>query len=45
VWGPERIGVGSFGAVLGILQRLDFLTATIVVGLLGYLIVRRLRTP
>ncbi len=45
VWGLERIGVGSFGAVLGILQRLDFLAATIVVGLLGYLIVRRLRTP
>ncbi|PSQ75210.1 MAG: hypothetical protein BRD39_00220 [Bacteroidetes bacterium QH_9_64_21] len=45
VWGLERIGVGSFEAVLGILQRLDFLAATIVVGLLGYLIVRRLRTP
>ena len=45
VWGLERIGVGSFAAVLRILQRLDFLAATIVVGLLGYLIVRRLRTP
>jgi len=45
VWGLERVGVGSFAAVLRILQRLDFLAATIVVGLLGYLIVRRLRTP
>ncbi|PSQ64637.1 MAG: hypothetical protein BRD25_03325 [Bacteroidetes bacterium QH_1_61_8] len=45
VWGLDRVGVGSFAAVLRILQRLDFLAATIVVGLLGYLIVRRLRTP
>jgi len=45
VWGLERVGVGSSGAVLGILQRLDFLAATIVVGLVGYLIARRLRTP
>lgn len=40
VWGLERIGVGSFAAVLRILQRLDFLGATVVVGLLGYLLVR-----
>jgi hypothetical protein len=45
VWGLERVGTGSFGAVLSILQRLDFLAATIVVGLVGYLIARRLRTP
>jgi hypothetical protein len=45
VWGLERIGVGSFEAVLRILQRLDFLAATIIVGLVGYLIARRLRTP
>jgi hypothetical protein len=44
VWGLERIGVGSFAAVLRILQRLDFLAATIVVGLLGYLLVRFLRS-
>lgn len=43
VWGAERLGLGSFSAVLGILQRLDFLAATIVVGLLGYLLVRQLR--
>ncbi|MCS3679165.1 hypothetical protein GGP72_003133 [Salinibacter ruber] len=43
VWGLERIGIGSFGAVLRILQRLDFLAATIAVGLLGYLLVRFLR--
>lgn len=40
VWGLERVGLGSFQRVLAILQRLDFLTATVVVGLLGYLIVR-----
>jgi hypothetical protein len=44
VWGLERVGVGSFAAVLRILQRLDFLGATIVVGLLGYLLVRSLRS-
>jgi hypothetical protein len=43
VWGLERLGVGSFTVVLRILQRLDFLGATIVVGLLGYLLVRFLR--
>jgi hypothetical protein len=45
VWGLELVGVGSFAAVLRILQRLDFLAATIVVGLLGYLLVRFLRSP
>jgi hypothetical protein len=45
VWGLERLGLGSFGAVLGILQRLDFLGATIVVGVLGYLLVRFFRSP
>ena len=44
VWGLERIGVGSFAAVLRILQRLDFLAATIVVGLLGYLLFRFFRS-
>ena len=44
VWGLERVGVGSFAAVLRILQRLDFLAATIIVGLLGYLLVRFLRS-
>jgi hypothetical protein len=43
VWGLERMGIGSFSAVMRILQRLDFLAATIVVGLLGYLLVRQLR--
>jgi hypothetical protein len=40
VWGLEQIGLGSFQKVLAILQRLDFLAATIVVGLLGYLLAR-----
>ena len=44
VWGLERIGIGSFAAVLRILQRLDFLGATIVLGGLGYLLVRHFRT-
>ena len=45
VWGLERLGVGSFGRVLAILQRLDFLAASIVVGGLAYLLVRSLRSP
>ena len=44
VWGLERLGVGSFAVVLRILQRLDFLGATIIVGLVGYLLVRSLRS-
>lgn len=43
VWGLEHLGAGSFWTVLAILQRIDFLAATIVVGLLGYLLVRQLR--
>jgi len=45
VWGLDRVGVGSFTAVLRILQRLDFLAATVVVGLVGYLLIRHLRSP
>lgn len=45
VWGLERVGVGSFWGVLHLLQRLDFLAATIGVGLVGYLLFRRLRAP
>lgn len=45
VWGLERLGLGSFAAVLGILQRLDFLAATVVVGGLAYLLIRSLRSP
>lgn len=44
VWGLEHTGVGSFGTVFRILQRLDFLAGTIAVGLLGYLLVRFLRS-
>lgn len=41
VWVLEHVGVGSLSAVLSILQRIDFLGATIVVGLLGYFLVRQ----
>ena len=45
VWGLEQIGLGSFQKVLAILQRLDFLAATVVVGLLGYLLARYAYSP
>jgi len=45
VWGLDRTGLASFPDTLVVLQRLDFLAATVVVGLGGYLLVRRLRIP
>lgn len=45
VWGLEQISLGSFQKVLAILQRLDFLAATVVVGLLGYLLARYAYSP
>lgn len=41
VWLLEQMGVGRFFAVLGMLQRLDFLLGTVVVGLLAYVFVVR----
>jgi len=45
IWILDRTGMASFPNTLLVLQRLDFLVGTIVVGLGGYLLVRRLRTP
>jgi hypothetical protein len=44
VWLLEQVGVGRFSAVLAILQRLDFLAGTVVVGVLAYVLLARLRT-
>ena len=44
VWGLEKMGVGTFSAVLAILQRIDFLVGTVVVGLLAYVLFSQLRT-
>lgn len=43
VWMLDRAGLASWPGVLAVLQRLDFLAGTAVVGLLGFLVVRRLR--
>lgn len=43
VWLLDRAGLASFSSVLGVLERLDFLAATFVVGILGYLAVRYVR--
>jgi hypothetical protein len=45
VWRLEQISLGSFQKVLAILQRLDFLAVTVVVGLLGYLLARYAYSP
>ena len=44
VWLLGRVGMGSFGDTLAILQRIDFLAATTVVGLLAYALVQRVRS-
>lgn len=41
VWLLDQIGVGSLDRVLSVLQRVDFLAGTMVIGLFGYLLVRR----
>lgn len=41
VWALDLVGVASFVDVLSVLERVDFLAATAVVGLLTYLLVRR----
>ena len=43
VWLLEKAGVGSYSGTLAMLQRLDFLAATTVVGLLAYVLVQRVR--
>jgi hypothetical protein len=43
VWLLEKIGIGSFQGTLAVLQRLDFLLGTIIVGILAYLLVQRVR--
>ncbi|MFB6098679.1 MAG: hypothetical protein ABEK84_06135 [Salinibacter sp.] len=40
VWLLDRIGMGSFGGTLALLQRIDFLAATTAVGLLAYALVQ-----
>jgi hypothetical protein len=44
VWLVGQMGVGSFGGTLDMLQRLDFLAGTTVVGLLGYVLVQQVRS-
>jgi hypothetical protein len=41
VWLLERAGLASLGTVLAVLQRVDFLVGTTVVGLVGFLLYRR----
>ncbi len=44
VWLVEHGGVGSFEGTLAILQRLDFLAATTVAGLLAYFSIQQVRS-
>lgn len=41
IWLLERAGLASLGAVLGVLERVDFLVGTTVVALVGFLLYRR----
>lgn len=43
VWLLDRAGVASFWRVLAVLERIDFLVGTVVVGGLGYALVQYLR--
>lgn len=43
IWLVEQLGIGSYGRTLAVLQRIDFLSGVTVVGVLGYLVVRRVR--
>jgi hypothetical protein len=43
VWLLEKVGVGSFGGTMAVLQRIDFLVGTIIAGTLAYFLVQRLR--
>lgn len=44
VWLVGQLGMGSFGRTLAVLQRIDFLVGVTVVGVLVYVVVRRVRT-
>lgn len=43
VWGLETVGVGSFHGTLVVLQRIDFLLGTVVIGGLAYFLIKRVR--
>lgn len=43
VWLLGQAHVGSFGGTLDVLQRIDFLAGTTIIGLLGYFLVQRVR--
>lgn len=43
VWLLDVLGLASFGSVLAILERVDFLIAAALIGSATYLLVRRLR--
>jgi hypothetical protein len=43
VWLLGQVGIGSFGGTLAVLQRIDFLAGTTVVGLLAYFLVQQVR--
>jgi len=43
VWLLGQGGIGSFGGTLAVLQRIDFLAGTTVVGLLAYFLVQQAR--
>jgi hypothetical protein len=44
VWLLGQVEIGSFGGTLAVLQRIDFLAGTTVVGLLAYFLVQQART-
>ena len=44
VWGVTQLGMGTFSAVLSILQRLDFLAGTVIAGVIAYALVSTLRS-
>lgn len=43
VWVLDRLGAASFGEVMAVLQRVDFLGATFAVGIVGFLLFRAAR--
>lgn len=43
VWGLDLVGWASFPDVLDVLERVDFLAAVTVAGLVGYVVLRRVR--
>jgi len=43
VWLLEAVGVASFSGTLGMLERIDFLAGTVIVGTLGYVLAQFFR--